>query len=346
MLIQSFPALRWLRVWVALFYLGGMAAAAQVPGQLSDRTKETMAVSTPGFPDADLTSIPVAASAAPSAPALTLKDKVQLALGNYERLLQWNRTKGNREQEAEDLVGMASAYRAIQQEHKAADFFQSAIPIFHELGNREYEATALAHVGDVYREWGFADAALRFYRKALGVYAATSDKDGEAAALNNSGAAWFKLNNRGKCLESFRQAMALYQENHADEGEAIALSNLGAAYLYFMDDPEKAIDTLGQAVSKLEVIGDNADEANALEMMGFAWLKAHRETAAGENFRHAEALYHALGDSEGEARVAGHMTLLEQGSQSRTDPWSVSSVVSPEPLVLTATRLRVLEITR
>lgn len=346
MRLQGIPALLSLRFCVALFSIGCVAAAAQVPGQQPDGMHKSLAVSVPALPDADLASIPAEASAPSSAPALSLREKVQAALANYERVLAWNRTRGNREQEAEDLAGMASAYRAIQQEHKAANLFQSAISIFHELGNREYEAAAVAHMGDVYREWGFPDTAQNFYRKALGIYSAATDQEGEAAALNNSGVAWLTLNNRKKCLESLHLAMASYQADHDRQGEALASSNLGAAYLYFSENPEKALPAFQGAVATMEALGDKAGEANALDMMGFTLLEMHREKMANMAFEHARDLFRTLGDGAGEARVSSHIGRVGSENGSGTRRMRVAAESTPDPLILTAARLQVEEVAR
>ena len=343
---QSFPALLSLRVWVAILLIGGAAASTRIAGQQSPVTNNSIAMNAPVIPLREAIAVPAGAPDIPSTLALTDDDRVQLAIGNYQRLLDENRISGNREGTAEELVAMASAYRAIHQEQKALDLFQSAIAIFHDLGNRDYEATALAHVGDVYREWGFSDTALRFYGQARGVYSETSDKQGQAAALNNSGVAWLSLSNRKKCLEFLEDAITSYQALQDGRQEALALSNLGAAHFYFSDRPEKALQAFQQAVSKMQILGDKSGQANALDMMGFVWLKAHRDDMAVSSFQKARDLYHDLGDARGEARVTGHMLQPPQADRSKPGRMAVMAGASPEPLILTAARLRVSEETR
>lgn len=342
----SIPALLSLRAGAALFLLGAAAAAAQLSGQAPDGANESIALTLPSPPVPAIRSIAPVAPVASSNIARYENNEFPSALPVFQRPLEENQTKGNREGEAEELAAMASVYRTLRQDQKAADLFQSAIAIWHKLGNREYEATALAHVGDVYREWGFPDTALNFYQKALGVYVAASDQDGEAATLNNSGVARLTLGNRKKCLESFEMAMASYQANHDRPGEARAFSNLGAAYLYSFQDPEKALDAFQEAVAKMEILGDRAGEANALDMMGFALLKVHKEKMANSTFERARDLYQALGDAQGEARVSRHISRIATEDGSGTRRMSVMAAATPEPLFLTAAWLRVEEVAR
>lgn len=342
----SIPALVLLRAGGAAFLIAVAAAPAHPAGQASDAADDPITVAVPGSPMPGPDSLPAGRPVAPATGARSGTSGLQSALPIFQRLLEENRAKGNREGEAEELAAMASVYRALQQEQKAVGLFQSAIAIWHELGNREYEASAIAHIGDVYREWGYPDTALRFYRKAVDVFSAASDNDGRAAALNNSGVAWLTLGDRKKCIDALNLAMASYQAIHDRSGEALAASNLGAAYIYLSEDPEKALNAFQDAVSRLEILGDRAGEANALNMMGFAFLRAHKQEMAGRAFQHARALYHDLGDAQAEARVAEDMSQTGQAGHSKPRRMSIMAGASPEPLVLTAAQLRVFEISR
>lgn len=242
--------------------------------------------------------------------------RIQDAIAALEPLLEQARKAGDRGAEANALAAIANSYRALHQQQKAVEQFQSALIIWRQLANREHEASTLAHIGDVYREWGFPQQANRFYRDALVTYPA-GDKADRGATLNNLSLTYFSLNNRKKCFESLEESLAIFRELHDLHGEAFALANLGAAYVFLVNDPMKAVALLQDALTKLEILNDRDSEAGVLDKMGVAWQNLGKPEMAGLSFQHALALFHQVGSPDGEAMVRKHMrTLGEQQVQA------------------------------
>jgi tetratricopeptide (TPR) repeat protein len=260
-------------------------------------------------PEPNTTPAPIQAAAARPAP-------IQDVLALLQTLLAQTRKNGDRKAEANILGAIANSYNVLRQQQKAVEQFQATRAIWHELGDREHEATTVAHIGDVYREWGFPEQANRYYRDALGIYPVT-DKAGRGATLNNLSLTYFSLNNRKRCFESLNEALGIFRELRDTRGEALALINLGAAYTFLANDPLKAVGFLQEAITKLEVLNDRESEASALDKMGVAWHNLGKPEMAGLSFQHALALFHAVGDAQGEAAVRKHMrTLGEQQAQA------------------------------
>lgn len=242
--------------------------------------------------------------------------RIQEALASLDVLLQHSRAKGDRRSEANTLSVIANSYNSLRKRQKAIEQFQAARDIWHQLGDKDHEATVTAHIGDVYRLWGFPEQANRYYREALAQYPA-DDKTGRGATLNNLGLTFFSLNNRRRCFESLDQALAIFRQLEDRHGEGLALANLGAAYIYLMNDPLKAIGALQQATTKLDVVNDRVSQAGALDQMGVAWHMLGKSEMAGLSFERSLALFHAVGDVQGEAAVRKHMKSLgEQQTQA------------------------------
>lgn len=257
------------------------------------------------------------AAAAQSAPSGAADSAgVRDALAALQNLLEQSRSNGDRGAEANTLSAMANSYRALHQQQRAIESFQSALAIWRQLANKEHEATTLAHIGDVYRLWGFPEQASRYYVAALAAYPA-EDKAGRGATLNNISLTYFALNNRKRCFESLNQSLAIFRELQDRRSEALALANLGTAYIYLMNDPMKAVDFLQQAITRLELLNDRDSEAGALDKIGIAWHNLGKSEMAGLSFQHALELFHQVGDREGEAAVQKHLrTLGEQQVQA------------------------------
>jgi len=247
----------------------------------------------------------VESAVAAAQPATTIQ--LHFVVEALTDLLDHNRVAKNRQAEAETLCALATAYSELRQQQKAVQTFQSALAIWRELDNREREASTLAHIGDTYREWGFPEQSIHFYRDALKLYPPTGQKEEQAAVVNNLGLAYFALRDTKKCLEYLNQALASYRALHDRQGEASTLTNIASAYGFLMNDPHKAIDYFQGAVTELELLDNRASEANALELMGIAWLKLEKQGTAVQTFQRALFLYSRIGDAQGKASVLKYL---------------------------------------
>ncbi len=235
--------------------------------------------------------------------------RIQDALAALQNVLEQCRKAGDHGAEANTLSAIGNSYRALRQQQRAIENFQAALALWRQLSSKEHEAATLAHIGDVYREWGFPEQANRYYRDALVTYP-PNDKADRGATLNNLSLTYFSLNNRKKCVETLDESLVIFRELGDRHGEALALANLGAAYVFLVKDPLRAVDFFQLAITKLEVLDDRDSEAGALDKMGIAWHNLGKSELAGLSFQHALALFHQVGDTQGEAAVQKHMRNL------------------------------------
>lgn len=234
---------------------------------------------------------------------------VQAALNALINLRQQYERSGYRQAEANVLVAIANSHYALHQQQRAIEDLEAALAIWRDLGNQQGAALTLAHIGDVYRRWGFPEQANHFYRDALPIYPAT-EKSGYAATLNNLGLTYFALRDKKRCIGNLNEALAVFRSAGDHRGEAMALVNLGAAFNYLAGDREKALDMFQEAITKLELLGDLASEANALDHEGVVWLNLHKPEMASLTFQHAMAIYQKTGDTLGEAAARRHMEAI------------------------------------
>jgi tetratricopeptide (TPR) repeat protein len=233
--------------------------------------------------------------------------QLQPAVEVLTSVLEQYKKSGNRDAQASTLCALGSSYNAAGQRQKAIEEYQQALALYREIGDKTGEVKALSHLGDAYRGWGFPGMAVRFYREALQGYSQVDDRPGRAIALNNLGVTYLSLRDKKKSLEFLNLALAAYHEAGDSHGEALAFINIGAVDTMLAHDPEKALEMLQQAVSKLEPMNDRGNQADAFEMMGVVWSGLRKQELAEANFKRALGIYRELHDAKGEASVLKQM---------------------------------------
>lgn len=246
----------------------------------------------------------------------SLKSPVQLnaTLNDLTKMLDQYRSNGNRHEQANVLCAMASLYRDLHEQQRSLESLNSALELWKSMGETVREAETLSDIGDLYREWGFPDRAVPFFRQSLLIFPKTKDEAGGAEAMNGLGIAYLALRDKKRSQEYFNRALALYRAQRNELGEARALSNLGAAYFSLVHDPMKAITTLQDALTRLEVLNDTANEANALEIIGMAWKSLGKPEMASTAFQRALVLFHQVGSAAGENSIRRQLDLLKEPS--------------------------------
>lgn len=235
-------------------------------------------------------------------------------LDGLTRMLDEYRTTGNRHEEANVLCSMAGTYRDLHEQQRSLESLNSALVLWKSMGDKVKQAETFSQMGDVYREWGFPDRAVPFFRQSLAIFPKTNDVREEADAMNGLGVAYLALRDKRRSLDYFNRALALYRANHDQLGEARAMSNLGATYFSLVHDPTKAIAILQDALTRLEMLNDSANEANAIEIMGMAWKSLGKPDMASIQFQRALALFHQIGSAGGENSIRRQLQLLADPS--------------------------------
>lgn len=294
----------------------GVNAAAQRPSFSSETELQLLDSATAGSPSTDVRGSVTAINRSVPAVRPVNKTAAQLhaTLDDLTKMLDAYRANGNRHEEANVRSAMANAYCDLHEQQRSLEALNLALVLWRGMGEKRREAQTLSQIGEVYREWGFPDRAVPFFHQSLAIYPAANDSTGEAAALNGLAAAYLALHDKKMSLEYFNRALGAYRTNHDRLGEARAMSNLGATYFSLVHDPMKAVTTLQDAVTRLEVLNDSANEANALEIMGMAWEKLGKPEMASIEFQRALMLFHNIGDAEGENSIRRQLSLLKAAS--------------------------------
>lgn len=266
------------------YYLDDYATTAIVAvraaGALSDRRRETMAVTNLGL--------------APGDPRLD--DLVD----TLRRELLVARDSGNTTIEAWALGNLGSALWAMHRYIEVIDVASQASTKFAGLGDHHHEAWALTLLGLAYQRAGMAHEASDMHKRAREVFRGTADRNGEAWALTNLGAALRDLDRPDDAITVGEEARAIFRETGDRIGEGATDSNLGGA-LRVQRRFKDALATYQHALEVFREAGDRAREAATLTKMGMTLGDLGRLDAAVEVHQQAITLFQGIGDRYGEA---------------------------------------------
>lgn len=298
----------------AALFIAGPLLHAQQAGLASDeaeRNAPRTAESESGTTSFSPPSSPVNASE-PTQTSSSTPGKLHQELEVLTNVLDQHRRSGNRDAQASTLCALGISYNAAGQQQRAIEQFQLALAIYRDIGDAKGEANALTLIGDVYRGWGFSEMAVHFYHEALQRYETTEDRPGAAVALNNLGVAYLELGNKRKSLEYLNRALGAYHEVGDDHAVALAFINLGAAEFFLGRDADRALGMFRDAVTKLELLHDRDNEADAFKLMGVVWAGLHKQDLAESNWQRALAMYREVRDAKGEAAVLKNLKGLSE----------------------------------
>ena len=218
----------------------------------------------------------------------------------FEAALVLWRKLGDKQWEANILVGIGKVDSDLGENQKALKYYNQALPLYRVVDDKGGEANTLSNIGQVYSDLGEKQEALKFLNQALPLYRVVSDRAGEASTLNNIGFAYSGLGENQKALEFFKQVLPLVHAVGDKSGEANTLSNIGSVYSE-LGEKQKALEFFNQALSLARAASDRAKEAAALNNIGQLYSDLGEKQRALEFFKQTLTLFRAMGDRRGEA---------------------------------------------
>lgn len=171
----------------------------------------------------------------------------QSALVTYQKALAIAQKSGNRNREADSLLGIAEVLTNSGKKQEALDYNLQALAIQQQFRNRPAEADTLKQIGDLYASLNATDLARKSYLQALELFKKQEHWAGLGATLR-------QLARLEYDLKSFPQAIAYYQRANQVSRDAgnrglqiSALTGLSRTYAE-AQDPELALQTIDAAI--------------------------------------------------------------------------------------------------
>jgi len=138
-----------------------------------------------------------------------------------------NFEKFRKNREAAVLQAIGDIYYFSDNQNKARESLEKALPIHREIGNRLGEANALKSLGDVKRVQSEYGEAERLYQQALPIHREIGNRLGEANALQSLGDVKMAQSDYAEAERLYQQALPIHREIGNRLGEANVLKSLG-----------------------------------------------------------------------------------------------------------------------
>src|SRR5688572_902577 len=234
------------------------------------------------------------------------------AVDLYARILEMQRTSGNRRGEAYALHNLGAALYRLGRYQDALARYEEALAAKRAIGVNTAGIT-VGNMGTTRTRLGEHRAALADHQTALELRRAAKDRRGEAYELQNLGSTYLVLDEWPAALEHLRAADPLFEALGDARGQGSTLHNLGAAY-EAMGDDERALAYFDRALAIRRPAGDPATTSTTLMRMGLIAERRGDLPKARVLLTESLSLKQAGKDRYGEAYVRTALAQLELAS--------------------------------
>jgi len=238
-------------------------------------------------------------------------DSARAAYANHEALARYDEalTAAARARLAPiEHVGLLEAradlHTVLGQFEPARVDLERALTLAEEMGDPIARGRLLGTLGALWGGHKDYQKGLELTEHAVAIVAATSDQRALAQARARLGIMLLNLARVRASRSELEQALALYRGLEDEEGQARTLEML-AMNTWLGADLDRTLDYAGEAVRRLESIGDRAAQASALLTLGTAQAYRVGWRAGEPSLRHAIELARVIGARAGEAYARG-----------------------------------------
>jgi len=199
---------------------------------------------------------------------------------------------------------------------EAIGTWQQVLEIAKKQGQRDIEANAMLGLGVNYNNIGRTDEALYYYNEAAYLnYYILEDGSGSATALNNMGLVYKNLGEEERALELYNLALRRYGEAGDRAGEAIVLQNIGGLYKG-QGKLEQALGYYNQASQRVEELENAAEKVKILKQIAGLQKEVGQGEKALESYQELLLMSQKLADRSTEAATLNAMgTIYYEGGK-------------------------------
>ncbi|MBD2210222.1 tetratricopeptide repeat protein [Nostoc linckia FACHB-104] len=235
------------------------------------------------------------------------------SLGQYQRAIEFlqqsldiKREIGDRNGEGKSLGNLGNAYNSLGEYQRAIEFYQQSLDIFREIGDRKSEGNFLNNLADVYNSLGRYQKAIEFFQQSLDISREIGARNGEDAVLIGIGNVYKSLGEYQRAIEFFQQSLEINREIGNRNGEGTSLGNLGNTY-NSLGQYEQAIEFLQQSLDISREIGARKSESNSLISLGNVYYSLGNYQRAIEFFQQSLDISREIGARNNEGASLGNL---------------------------------------
>ncbi|MCI0354105.1 MAG: tetratricopeptide repeat protein [Acidobacteria bacterium] len=191
----------------------------------------------------------------------------QKAVEHGQRALQLCRAIGNREAEADVLLGLGEIHLLSGELPKALQMGQEALRLAQSLAYESSILSAEKFLGDVLASQAKYEEARRHYLAVIETSAEVRNNRLQAQTLMNVGVTHWNQGDLARAVEYFEKSLAQgrrygeYRDPPSLRERGQALTNLGAILIEYGPDPERGVRYVREALSLFQSMGEVRWEA-------------------------------------------------------------------------------------
>lgn len=172
----------------------------------------------------------------------------------------------DQQRRAEALTELGSTLVEVQRSDEARTHITEAMRIRQELGDLRGEAELTGIEARAVRHLGHSDRAAALYERAIELCQKIGYRHGEGVNLVNLGILHHLWGRVALALSGYDRAAQIFAELGNLRGEAMVLANASSARHTFLGDDDRALADATRAGRHFANIGDDAREAQCLEI--------------------------------------------------------------------------------
>ncbi|MCF7858407.1 MAG: tetratricopeptide repeat protein [Candidatus Cloacimonetes bacterium] len=184
------------------------------------------------------------------------------SISNYKKALEYHTNSLQVFQDLTDLKGMFSLNSYIGKDHeklgnydKALDFYLISLKISNDLENQDGIFLGLLNLGDLYNTLNNYEKAINYYQQALDLAESSGNKKSISSVLINIGSALIEHGDYSNSLSYFHRSLEIEQELGNMKQISVILNNLGRVYLQ-LREYEKARTNLERSMTLILETGN------------------------------------------------------------------------------------------
>ncbi len=190
------------------------------------------------------------------------------AIPYLEAAIAVYRRRSDPRREAETRLALGSALLLAKRYDVARAELEAALALCEEINDKLGQTEALTLLGILHMEQGKTDQAEESYRRALALSRAIGYRHAEARNLTNLGNLLYFQGHLTRALEAYDESAAIFTELGNRRGEAFVRGNLATVRHNLLGDDETAARDARMALSYYQEAGDQAGQAQCLDVLG------------------------------------------------------------------------------
>ncbi len=197
------------------------------------------------------------------------------ALSYLEHSLKIRQEIGDKSGEGQCLNNISQIYDSRGDYDTALSYLERSLKIRQDIGDKSGEGTCLNNISQIYDSRGDYDTALSYLERSLKIRQDIGDKSGEGQCLNNISQIYASRRDYDTALSYLERSLKIFEEIGDKSGEGYTLYNLAFMLLINLNEPEKGMKCLIEALKINQKVGDAELGKHLSEL--FTWKKQQME---------------------------------------------------------------------